>query len=459
MEKTKSQRKAAMSVITLLLNCVLPLVHTLVFIFLWGHAYNTEMHILYYSRGSAVVILMFFVMLLFLFFLLGAMKIGYYKKYNVIVSQTLGLFCAYVIEYAMISLLAYRFVSLLPMLSAMIAGFFLNLTWTVIATEIYYRLNPPTETIMIYGDSPIDEICKKIGSRSDKYRIVKSVHYEAGEEQLKQEITGYETVILHDISAELRNHLIKYCYERSIDVYVTPKIYDIMIKGAENADLFDTPLMFMNNHGISFTQRILKRLMDLLISAFCLVILSPVMLVIAAAIKLYDGGPVFYRQTRLTQDAKTFEIIKFRSMRIDAEAAGKRLMSKGDDRITPIGKIIRPLHLDELPQVFNILRGEMSFVGPRPERPEIAAEYSKNMPEFQYRLKMKAGLTGYAQVYGKYNSTPYDKLKLDLTYIENYSILLDIRLLLLTGKILFIPDHSEGVEDGSTTALRTGNNK
>ena len=176
------------------------------------------------------------------------------------------------------------------------------------------------------------------------------------------------------------------------------------------------------------------------------------MIVIALCIKLYDHGPVLYKQERLTKDGEPFMIYKFRSMTTHSEDAGARLAAKEDARITPVGRVIRAIHFDELPQIFNILKGDMSLVGPRPERPEIAAQYKREIPEFDYRLKVKAGLTGFAQVYGKYNTTPYDKLKLDLTYIENYSILLDFKLLFLTFKILFQKENTEGVEQWQVTA-------
>ena len=186
-------------------------------------------------------------------------------------------------------------------------------------------------------------------------------------------------------------------------------------------------------------------MMDLAISGLGLVVLSPVMLLVAAAIKLEDGGPVFYCQQRLTLGGRVFNIYKFRSMIVDAEKDGIRLASKSDKRITRVGRFIRKTRLDEIPQLINIFKGEMSVVGPRPERPEIADQYTKNMPEFPYRLKVKAGLTGYAQVVGKYNTTPYDKLKLDLMYISEYSILTDIKLILMTIKVIFTPNSTEGV--------------
>ena len=189
-------------------------------------------------------------------------------------------------------------------------------------------------------------------------------------------------------------------------------------------------------------------------SLIAIVISSPILLLIAASIKLYDRGPVFYTQERLTRDGEIFRIIKFRSMRMDSEIEGAQLARKDDDRITPVGRIIRRTHFDELPQIFNILKGEMSFVGPRPEREVIATQYEAVIPEFSFRLKVKAGLTGYAQVYGKYNTTPYDKLKLDLTYIETYSFWQALKLMLMTFKIIFQKENTEGIDKEQKTAVK-----
>lgn len=202
---------------------------------------------------------------------------------------------------------------------------------------------------------------------------------------------------------------------------------------------------------------LVKRAFDIIFSIFVIVITSPIMLAAALAIKLQDGGPVFYRQTRLTKDGREFKIIKFRSMRVDAEKDGVARLSAGenDKRITPVGRIIRACRLDELPQFFNILAGDMSVVGPRPERPEIAAQYEKEMPEFRLRLQTKAGLTGYAQVYGKYNTLPYDKLQLDLMYIASPSVIEDLKIIFATLKILFESESVEGVAEGAVTAMDT----
>ena len=252
----------------------------------------------------------------------------------------------------------------------------------------------------------------------------------------------------------MRNELLKFCYGKSLRVYSTPKISDIIIRSAESMHYFDTPLLLSRNDGLSIEQAFIKRAMDIFVSAVMLVITSPVFLVTAAAIKMHDGGPVFFYQERCTKDGKVFSICKFRSMIVDAEKNGASVpATERDPRITPVGNIIRKLRIDELPQLLNILKGEMSLVGPRPERVEHVHLYSESIPEFAYRMKVKGGLTGYAQVYGKYNTTAYDKLKMDLMYIQNYSVLLDIEILFKTIKILFEKESTEGFSDEVSAAM------
>ena len=299
-----------------------------------------------------------------------------------------------------------------------------------------------------------DAIVNKLATRRDKFHVKETIHIKEGIEAVLDRIDEHEVVLIGDIPAHERNIFLKYCFARSIRCYSVPKISDIMITSAANIELFDSPLLLFRNGGLTTRQSLMKRTMDIGISVLGIVLSSPIMLIIAAAIKLYDHGPVFYRQERLTKGGEVFQILKFRSMVVDSEKHGARLAAKHDSRITPVGKVIRRLHFDEIPQLFNILRGEMSFVGPRPEREEIYEEYEQYIPQFRYRLKMKAGLTGYAQVYGNYQTVPYDKLKLDLTYIEKFSILLDVKLIFMTVKILFQKEKSEGVDDNMTTAMR-----
>ena len=285
------------------------------------------------------------------------------------------------------------------------------------------------------------------------------------EDEVKKHILKYEGVIICDIPAKSRNDYMKFCFKNDIRAYIVPKISDIILRGAEDIRLFDTPLILCRNGGLTFEQRFIKRMADIIISLLMIILFSPIMLVTALAVKLCDGGNIIYRQKRLTIDEKEFYIYKFRSMIADAEKSGIPQLAKDyDKRITPVGRIIRSCRIDELPQLFNILKGDMSIVGPRPERPELAEEYEKTIPEFKYRLKVKAGLTGYAQVTGTYDTTPYDKLKMDLMYIENYSFRLDLQLMLMTLKTMFFPNKTNaetekevlGIDENNTQDRKEG---
>ena len=259
---------------------------------------------------------------------------------------------------------------------------------------------------------------------------------------------SYTHLIIGDVPSHERNCLMKECFGSSIRSYTVPKISDILLSSSAELNIFDSPLYLSRNEDLKVEQKFFKRLIDILFSSLGLIVTSPFWAVISLMIKCSDRGPVFYKQLRLTKDGKVFEIYKFRTMVQNAEEDGvARLASESDDRILPVGRFLRMTRLDELPQLINILKGEMSVVGPRPERPELAAEIEKEIPEFAYRLKVKAGLTGYAQVYGKYNTTAYDKLKLDLTYIRKYSVFLDLKLILMTPKIMLLKESTEGVKE------------
>ena len=227
------------------------------------------------------------------------------------------------------------------------------------------------------------------------------------------------------------------------------------MQGAHHIQAFDAPLLLVEKKSVNLEFTIIKRAFDIISSLLGIIILSPLLLVTALAIKIYDGGPAIYRQTRLTKGGREFMICKFRSMRVDAEKDGIARLSTGDDddRITPVGKFIRKCRIDELPQLWNILKGDMSVVGPRPERPEIAEQYYDVMPDFKFRLQVKAGLTGYAQIYGKYNTDPYEKLEFDLMYINDMSVLTDLSLMFATFRILFISDSTEGIDSDKTNAM------
>ncbi len=323
---------------------------------------------------------------------------------------------------------------------------------TYISTKLYRAVFPPFSILNIYGDYE-NNLVQKMNRRADKYRITGEMSCNEPLEKIVKELEGYDAVLINDVPSQIRNDIVKACFATDKRVYFTPKISDILIKGSEEVNLFDTPLYLCKNVGMDALSSAIKRVIDIIISLVGIILTSPIMLITAILIHAYDGGPVFYKQVRCTIGGKEYKIMKFRSMITDAEKDGKaRLASENDDRITPIGHFIRATRIDELPQFFNILKGEMSVVGPRPERPEIIKEYVKDVPEFAFRTHVKAGLTGYAQVYGKYNTTSYDKLKLDMIYVENASVLLDIQLILMTIRVVFTKDATEGVAEGETNA-------
>ena len=451
--------------IMLLGTILIVAVQTAMFACLWYNYYaNRELksmrkyfrYFYYYRRGHWTIIVLYAVVLILFMKVLGGFRVGYLRNLDVLYSQILSVCAANAVEYLQLALIAkWKFLQFAtPIAVLALMQIAVGVVWIVAMRSIYARLYPPHEMLLIYGNISPKALIRKLQSRGDKYKVKETVHLKAGMETILSKIAQYESVIIGDIPSHERNQFIKFCFQNNIRCYSVPKISDIMIISASEIDLFDSPLLLFRNQGMTFGQSFCKRAMDIAIGFCGCVIAAPVMLVIAAAIKLYDGGPVFYSQERITKDGRPFQIYKFRSMIVESEKRGARLASEHDDRITPVGKVIRRLHVDELPQLFNVLVGDMSFVGPRPEREEITREYEQSIPQFRFRLKVKAGLTGYAQVYGQYNTVPYDKLKLDLTYIENYSLWLDLKLILLTVKILFQKEKSEGVDDSQKTALK-----
>lgn len=357
-------------------------------------------------------------------------------------SQFISITAVNIITYFQISLIGRRFMNILPIGLMTVMDFAIIAAWIIANNKIYLHLYPPRKLVIIYGSRNAATLTNKMSRREDKYMICESVNVHEDIERIKNEILKYEGAIICDISGTIRNDIIKFCFEHSKRVYLSPKISDIIIRGGTDINLFDTPLLLCRNSGLSAEQRFFKRMLDLVLSFIAVVIFSPIMLIIAAAIKIDDGGKIFYKQKRLTINAKEFYVYKFRSMVEDAEKGGIKLATDSDPRITRVGRFLRKTRLDEIPQFFNILKGDMSLVGPRPERPELTEKYEKDMPEFKFRLKVKAGLTGYAQVLGVYDTTPLDKLKMDLMYIERHSIALDLRILLMTIKTMFSPGES-----------------
>lgn len=402
----------------------------------------------FWKNGNILLVMIYAVMYIFIANSFGAFHLGYYTELSLIGSQILGTVGANTIMFVIISLIGRGRLSVKPMLYLTLYEMFILVLWVYVFSALFSKIYPPRRMLMIYGNKNAADLIRKMGKRGDKYVICEAISCDKSFEEITERLDVYDAAIINDIPHELRSEILKYCLDNSIRVYINPKLSDIIIRGADDFNLFDTPLLLNRNSGLKFEQKLIKRSMDIGLSFIGLLIALPFMLITSIAIKAYDGGPVFYKQKRLTTGGKRFYVYKFRSMIVNAEKqSGATLAKENDSRITPIGKIIRKVRIDELPQLINIFMGDMSFVGPRPERPEIARKYQQTMPEFKYRLKTKAGLTGYAQVMGKYNTTPYDKLKMDLMYIENQSLRLDLRIMIMTLKTVFTPSATEGVKE------------
>ena len=385
----------------------------------------------------------------------NAYTAGTYRVSQLVYSQGLTSLLTTFIAYVVLSMMTLRLANPLPMLGLLVAQISWSMIWSILANRLYFTLNSPKKTVIVYCCEKELRKLEEIKFFDSKFRVVKYIQDPQDCERLLSELDGAEAVFVTGLDMNVRNTVAKYCMTHGAQCYIQPRVGDVIMAGAEHMQMFSVPIMRVRKATPAPEYLFVKRLFDILASLLAIILASPFMLVTALAIKLQDGGPVLYKQVRLTKDRKEFKVLKFRSMRVDAEKDGiARLSTEHDDRITPVGKFIRKIRFDELPQLFNILKGDMTIVGPRPERPEIAEQYEKEIPSFGLRLQVKAGLTGYAQIYGRYNTEPYDKLKMDLMYINHMSIAEDLRLMFATVKVLFLPESTEGIQDGQTTASR-----
>ena len=386
----------------------------------------------------------------------GGFLVGTSPVSDLMFSQIISIAFLQAVAYVIFSLLSYRLVSVLPFLVMFLTFSAFAVVWVLVIDFIYFKLHAPKKTIVVFNNVDSYQSIKGIRDIKKRFRVTRTVNSEKTSlDELYEYMKSVDAVFLCGVPSDYRNEVVKKCIATGKIAYVKPKISDTIIRGGRTIQLMNIPVYRCKRSDASLIYQLGKRAADIVFSLVALILLSPLMLIVAAAIKAEDGGPVFYRQTRLTLNGKQFKIIKFRSMKTDAEKDGvARLAEDNDDRITKVGRIIRKLRLDELPQLLNILSGSMSIVGPRPERPEIAEEYEESIPEFSLRLQVKAGLTGYAQVYGKYNTPPYDKVQMDLMYIANQSFSEDFRLILMTLKIMFVPSSTEGVDKKQRTAMR-----
>ncbi len=405
------------------------------------------------SRYNIYVTGLYAVMVFILNRTYNSYLVGYMSVGDMIYSQSLSCTLSVLAVYALTCLAWVRLYNPIPFLLLLAGQILLNILWSNFITRVYFRVIPPKETAVIYHSDEELQRIREIENNPKKFHIAARIPDERIRENNLDSLKQYEAIFAVGMEAGLRNALIQYCVDNGIQGYFLPEAGDVILAGAQHIQSYSVPLLNVERKAPDPEFLILKRLFDIVASLIGIVIASPFMLITALAIRLYDRGPAIYRQVRLTRNGKEFEILKFRSMRVDAEKDGvARLTTEHDDRITPVGKVIRAVRFDELPQLFNILKGDMSIVGPRPERPEIARQYTEEFPAFALRLQVKAGLTGYAQVYGRYNTDPHDKLQMDLMYINKMSIMTDMMLIFGTLRILFLRESTSGVEDGHITA-------
>jgi len=430
------------------LECIFEtVILSLMYFVFWRFGYDAALFPPLLHRGRFVIVGLYALVLIISFVFTEGFRWGYLKRMDVTISQWVGLFITNFISYWQLSLIANGMIPVRPILTLTLVQFCAAMLSCYIFTDIYLTLNSKKNMVMIYGTDNALKLKFKANTRLEQYHISKAIPFHGDYASILKEISDYDAVIINDLPGKPRNNILKYCYFHGIDAYIVPKISDIIIRGADDFNLLDTPIVVTHGRGLTLTQRMVKRTMDIVLCLIAMVPASIIMVVTAICIKLDDGGPVFFKQERITRNGKHFNVLKFRSMIVNAEKYDKPIPAVDQDpRITRVGRFIRATRIDELPQLFNILKGDMSIVGPRPERVEHVEMYSEEIPEFIYREKVKGGLTGYAQIYGRYNTSAYDKLRLDLMYIEDYSLVLDIKLIFRTIRILFQKESTEGFD-------------
>ena len=453
----RKRRNKSISLYVGLFNLILLIVITGHFTYEWNIVYNNILKQPFLGKGNILMVFTIFLIIFISMKMWGGFKLGYSKLVNLVFSQFLALITIGLGEFLIIALTAgtINHMGKLAGLIAVSAGidFIFCVIYDLIGIRIYLMIFPPIRLLQVNGDYD-NHLRTKISNRSDKYEVCEEISIYEGVDKIYTELEKYDAVLLNDIPNKYRKLILKYCFENDVPVYYTPKIQDIMVRGSDEINLFDSPLFLAKNIGMTTAQSFVKRAIDIIGSTLGLIVLSPIFLIVSILIKIEDGGKVFFMQDRCTYDGKVFRIHKFRSMKEDAEKDGKpHPATSDDDRITKVGKFIRATRIDELPQLVDIWIGNMSIVGPRPERVEHVVKYTEDIPEFGYRLKVKGGLTGYAQVYGRYNTTSYDKLKMDLIYVVNYSLLMDFQIVLETVKIIFSKESTEGFTEENSKKM------
>ena len=435
MKKNDSVKRLIILALGLIGLCVLTAFYAHDWFAYYYHHIAWKTHNRFNVNGHLLIVALYFILLFFFSNTYGALKIGYLKPLDIFLSQLFSLLCVNVISYAQLSLMyGWFIIGGGHMVSMMLYQLVFAGLWGWLCNLIYRRAFPPRELLLVHGERPVEDILGKFAGRKDKYHVAKCMNIKEGYDAVIREVGKYDAVVLWDIHTMDRNVLLKYCYSHSIRVYMMPKIPDVLVKGREQLHLFDTPILLTREYALNVEQRIAKRFIDVVCSLILIVVTSPIMLLTAILIKLTSPGPLIYCQERVGLHNHTFMMYKFRSMEVQSKESEKKAWTvKNDPRVTGIGKLMRRTSIDELPQLFNILKGDMSLVGPRPERPFFVEKFREEIPRYMVKHQVRPGLTGWAQVNGYRGNTSIRKrIDYDLYYIENWSVGLDVKIILLT---------------------------
>jgi len=425
-----------------------------VVIFYFGQSYFYA-ESLFYFWGNVIVIMLYTAIVYLISRIYNGFNFGNANLQEIVLSWVLCLVGANFFMYFILSLFVEALIPVIGFAVILLAQIAFVIPMSIYINRLYYRKNPAHKAVIIYGSKDkLNEFCSIVTMQSHRFRVDHIISEDENKNRLMDIVNRAESVFFLDVDEKKKDWLFEYCYLHNKHAYIMPTFSSILINTAATLWLSNTPLFSLKTPEPDLGTQMIKRVIDIMISLIGIILSSPLMIFAAVAVRLYDGHPAIYKQVRVTRNGKHFTLLKFRSMRPNAEEDGvARLTAMIDDRITPIGRFIRKTRIDELPQLFNVLSGAMSIVGPRPERPEIAEQYEEIYPNFSFRTKVKAGITGFAQVYGRYNTSPEEKLFLDMMYIETFSILEDVRLIMQTVKVLFHGSSTEGVDIGLTTAL------
>ena len=422
-------------------------IYLLLLVTFWGLMAIDNPQILRLNRTSIAMLVTYMISALAAGYVFGGFDPGKRKVRDITNSLLLSQLMTDFITYMMMLFMntnaffdyVFRFSAKKLMLVCVILHIIEIIIGSSLANRLYFRLHAGERCCVI---APPETDIKNVRSAmKSKNIIISSIIDYNNDTEWETAVRQSECVVIYNVPPDVRSRVMEVAYKYDKNIYFSPDICDIIEVTSEHQMFEDSLMLYSPGFELTFSQKILKRCLDIFLSLIMIVISSPIWLICAVMIKLGDSGRVFFKQERATIGGKPFRIIKFRTMRDSDETLP---MSQEDDRVTKAGKILRKTRMDELPQLLNVLKGDMSLVGPRPEQVKYIHGFDQNYEEYEYRLKVKAGLTGYAQIEGKYNTTNKDKLILDLMYIQNYSIWLDIKLIMQTVLVFFKKESSEG---------------